>query len=196
MDEVSTKLLAIFQNVNEWLKFAEAKNGVLLAFSGAAITATITLLATAQNIPNSLNFGLLLTTILLCICALICSLSFLPKTNLDDLLWLRDRRNKKSNSQDPIEDNFWYFGHLQKYKPDELLEVLNKPYFNSKLDIAKLADKKEYKEYKDIAAQITINAEIAFLKFEVFKYAIKVLIASILIIPSSMVISLVIYRHL
>lgn len=196
MDEVSTKLLAIFQNVNEWLKFAEAKNGVLLAFSGAAITATITLLATAQNIPNSLNFGLLLTTILLCICALICSLSFLPKTNLDDLLWLRNRRNKKSNSQDPIEDNFWYFGHLQKYKPDELLEVLNKPYFNSKLDIAKLADKKEYKEYKDIAAQITINAEIAFLKFEVFKYAIKVLIASILIIPSSMVISLVIYRHL
>ena len=196
MDEVSTKLLAIFQNVNEWLKFAEAKNGVLLAFSGAAITATITLLVTAQNIPHSLNFGLLLTTILLCICALICSLSFLPKTNLDDLLWLRDRRNKKSNSQDPIEDNFWYFGHLQKYKPDELLEVLNKPYFNSKLDIAKLADKKEYKEYKDIAAQITINAEIAFLKFEVFKYAIKVLIASILIIPSSMVISLVIYRHL
>lgn len=196
MDEVSTKLLAIFQNVNEWLKFAEAKNGVLLAFSGAAITATITLLATAQNIPNSLNFGLLLTTILLCICALICSLSFLPKTNLDDLLWLRDRRNKKSNSQNPIEDNFWYFGHLQKYKPDELLAVLNQPYFNSKLDIAKLADKKEYKEYKDIAAQITINAEIAFLKFEVFKYAIKVLIASILTIPLSMVISLVIYRHL
>jgi len=192
MDEVSTKLLAIFQNVNEWLKFAEAKNGVLLAFSGAAITATITLLATAQNIPNSLNFGLLLTTIFLCICALICSFSFLPKTNLEDLLWLRDRRNKKSNSQDPIKDNFWYFGHLQKYKPDELLEVLNEPYFKGSVDITKV----EYKEYKDIAAQITINAEIAFLKFEVFTYAIKVLIASILIIPCSILISLVIYRRL
>jgi|694.fasta_scaffold59004_6 hypothetical protein len=192
MDEVSTKLLAIFQNVNEWLKFAEAKNGVLLAFSGAAITATITLLATAQNIPNSLNFGLLLTTIFLCICALICSLSFLPKTNLEDLLWLRDRQNKKSHSQDPIKDNFWYFGHLQKYKPDELLEVLNEPYFKGSVDITKV----EYKEYKDIAAQITINAEIAFLKFEVFTYAIKVLIASILIIPCSILISLVIYRRL
>ncbi|MBS9393835.1 MAG: hypothetical protein HEQ29_12015 [Dolichospermum sp. LBC05a] len=192
MDEVSTKLLAIFQNVNEWLKFAEAKNGVLLAFSGAAITATITLLATAQNIPNSLNFGLLLTTIFLCICALICSLSFLPKTNLEDLLWLRDRQNKKSHSQDPIKDNFWYFGHLQKYKPDELLEVLNEPYFKGSVDITKV----EYKEYKDIAAQITINAEIAFLKFEVFTYAIKVLIASILIIPCSMLISLVVYRRL
>jgi hypothetical protein len=192
MDEVSTKLLAIFQNVNEWLKFAEAKNGVLLAFSGAAITATITLLATAQNIPNSLNFGLLLTTILLCICALICSLSFLPKTNLEDLLWLRDRQNKKSHSQDPIKDNFWYFGHLQKYKPDELLEALNEPYFKGSVDITKV----EYKEYKDIAAQITINAEIAFLKFEVFTYAIKVLITSILIIPCSILISLVIYRRL
>jgi hypothetical protein len=192
MNEVSTKLLAIFQNVNEWLKFAEAKNGVLLAFSGAAITATITLLATAQNIPNSLNFGLLLTTIFLCICALICSLSFLPKTNLEDLLWLRDRQNKKSHSQDPIKDNFWYFGHLQKYKPDELLEVLNEPYFKGSVDITKV----EYKEYKDIAAQITINAEIAFLKFEVFTYAIKVLITSILIIPCSILISLVIYRRL
>ena len=192
MHEVSTKLLAIFQNVNEWLKFAEAKNGVLLAFSGAAITATITLLATAQNIPNSLNFGLLLTTIFLCICALICSLSFLPKTNLEDLLWLRDRQNKKSHSQDPIKDNFWYFGHLQKYKPDELLEVLNEPYFKGSVDITKV----EYKEYKDIAAQITINAEIAFLKFEVFTYAIKVLIASILIIPCSILISLIIYRRL
>jgi hypothetical protein len=116
----------------------------------------------------------------------------LPKTNLEDLLWLRDRQNKKSHSQDPIKDNFWYFGHLQKYKPDELLEVLNEPYFKGSVDITKV----EYKEYKDIAAQITINAEIAFLKFEVFTYAIKVLIASILIIPCSILISLVIYRRL
>ena len=195
MDEVSTKLLAIFQNVNEWLKFAEAKNAILLAFSGAAITATITILTTGQNLLNSLRFGLLLTTILLCICSLICSLSFLPKTNLEYLLWLRDRRNKKSNLQDPIKDNFWYFGHLQKYKPDELLEALNEPYFNSSLDIVKVSDKKEYKEYKDIAAQITINAEIAFLKFKIFTYAIEVLIAAILIIPCSMLISLVVYRN-
>jgi len=75
MDDISTKLLAIFQNVNDWLKFAEAKNGVLLAFSGAAITATVTLLATAEKFPNSLRIGLLITTILLCICSLICSLS-------------------------------------------------------------------------------------------------------------------------
>ncbi|MFM7407517.1 MAG: hypothetical protein ACKO3K_12885 [Cuspidothrix sp.] len=186
MDDVSSKLMAIFQNVNEWLKFAEAKNGILLAFSGAAITASITILSTAQNLPNSLKIGLLLTTIILCICALVCSLSFLPKTNLERVLGLR----RNLNPTNPDKDNFWFFGHLQKYKPIELVEALNNHYFDSKLNTP------YKKEYQDIAAQITINAEIAFLKFRLFTYAIYFLIASIVVIPCSVLISLVVYRHL
>ncbi|MTJ08331.1 Pycsar system effector family protein [Anabaena sp. UHCC 0204] len=186
MDDVVIKLIAIFSNVNEWLKFAEAKNGILLAFSGAAITATITILSTAQNLPNSLKIGLLLTTILLSICALVCSLSFLPKTNLERVLG--SRRNLNPTNLD--KDNLWFFGHLQKYKPIELLDALNHHYFDSQL-------KTPYKkEYQDIAAQITINSEIASLKFRVFIYAIYILIASIVVIPFSILISLVIYRHL
>jgi hypothetical protein len=182
MDDISTKLLAIFQNVNDWLKFAEAKNGVLLAFSGAAITATVTLLATADKFPNSLKIGLLITTILLSICSLICSLSFLPKTNLERVLPL-NRKYKQ-------DDNFWFYGHLQKYNASDLLEVLNKPYFEDKLNLP------YKKEYEDIAGQITINARIAFLKFQVFSYALYFLIASILAIPCLMLVHLIIYRHL
>ncbi|BAY45969.1 hypothetical protein SAMD00079811_35760 [Scytonema sp. HK-05] len=190
MGEVYSKLIGIFQNVNEWLKFAEAKNGILLAFSGAGITATITLLATAQNIPKSLSFGVLLTTILLCICSLICSVSFLPKRNLERLVWLRTRPPKNSNFVRKDTDNFYYFGHLQKYSSTELLDALNKHYFKNEIT------KPYTKEYEDIAEQITINSEIAFLKFQVFIYAIYILIASILVIPVSVVISLVIYRKL
>ncbi|MFN9171929.1 MAG: hypothetical protein ACK58B_15460 [Dolichospermum sp.] len=187
MDDVSSNLIAIFQNVNEWLKFAEAKNGILLAFSGAAITATITILSTAQSLPNSLKIGLLLTTIILCICALVCSLSFLPRTNLERVLGLR----RNLNPTNPDKDNFWFFGHLQKYQPIELLEALNKHYFDSKLNNTPYK-----KEYQDIAAQITINAEITFLKFRIFTYGVYVLIAAILVIPCSVLFSLVIYRHL
>jgi hypothetical protein len=190
MDEVSSKLLVIFQNVNEWLKFAEAKNGILLAFSGAAITATITLLATAQNLPNSLKFGLLVTTIFLGFCSLICSLSFLPKTNLERLVWLRTKPPKNSNFLKKETDNFYYFGHLQKYNSTELLDALNKHYFEEKIN------QPYKKEYENIAGQITINAEITFLKFQVFTYAIYVLILSILVIPCSVLINLVIYRSL
>lgn len=148
MDDVSSNLIAIFQNVNEWLKFAEAKNGILLAFSGAAITATITILSTAQSLPNSLKVGLLLTTIILCICALVCSLSFLPKTNLERVLGLR----RNLNPTNPDKDNFWFFGHLRYYDPIELLEALNKHYFDSKLN-----NKPYKKEYQDIARPLLVT---------------------------------------
>lgn len=190
MDEISSKLIAIFQNVNEWLKFAEAKNGILLAFSGAAITATITILATAQNIPNSLKIGLLLTTIFLCICSLICSLSFLPKTNLERVVWLRNRPPKTANYTKKDSDNFWFFGHLQKYNSIELLDALNQHYFDGQLNTP------YKKEYEDIAGQITVNSEIAFLKFQIFTYAIYTLIFSILVIPLSVLVSLIIHRSL
>lgn len=192
MDDVSSNLIAIFQNVNEWLKFAEAKNGILLAFSGAAITATITILSTAQNLPNSLKIGLLLTTIILCICALVCSLSFLPQTDFKKLLSSRKQPSKKGNNQkDPDKNNFWFYGDLRYYDQIELLEALNQHYFDSKLN-----SKPYKKEYQDIAAQITINAEIAFLKYQVFTYALYFLIASIVVIPLSILTSIILFRSL
>jgi len=48
--DLTTKLISIFQIVNDWLKFAEAKNAVLLAFSGAEITAIITYLSTSDTL--------------------------------------------------------------------------------------------------------------------------------------------------
>jgi hypothetical protein len=72
-----------------------------------------------------------------------------------------------------------------------LLEALNKHYFESRLNSTPYK-----KEYQDIAAQITINAEITFLKFRIFTYGVYVLIAAILVIPCSVLFSLVIYRYL
>ncbi|AFY44687.1 DUF5706 domain-containing protein [Nostoc sp. PCC 7107] len=189
MDEVTSKLLIIFQNVNEWLRFAEAKNAILLAFSGAGVTATITLLATVEKLPNSLRIGLLLTTSLLCISALICSLSFIPKTNLERLLWLQTMPMRNSTSAIRDTDNLYFFGDLQKYDSQGLLKALNKYYFDNNMKTFK-------KEYKDIASQITINARITFLKFRIFTYAVYILIFSILVIPCSILISLVIHKTL
>ncbi len=190
MDEVSGNLAAIFQNVNEWLKFAEAKNAVLLAFAGAGITATVTILATLQNSPNSVQIGLLATTALLCICALVCAFSFLPKTNLERLLWKQTKPSINSRYQGKDTDNFYYFGHLQKYTSTGLLDALNKHYFEEKLA------KPYNKQYEDVASQITINALIASLKFEIFTYGLYTLIFSILALPCSILISLIIYRKI
>jgi hypothetical protein len=88
------KLVFIFQNVNEWLKFAEAKNAALLAFSGAGMTAALTVLATGQNVPRSLQVGFLLSTVLLGVCTLTCAASFLPRTDLEKLLCLLSGRQR------------------------------------------------------------------------------------------------------
>ncbi|MGI2904357.1 hypothetical protein [Tolypothrix sp. VBCCA 56010] len=41
MEELTVKLRILLQLVNDWLKFAETKNAVLLAFSGTGITSTL-----------------------------------------------------------------------------------------------------------------------------------------------------------
>jgi hypothetical protein len=174
-NDFSAKLLLIFQNVNEWLKFAEAKNAALLAFSGTAVTAILTVLVTATSLPVSLRVALLISTGSLSICTLISALSFLPKTNLEKILWLRNRPSS-AIPQPEATDNFYYFGHLQKYNADNLLEALNIHYFNDGMT--------PNKECRDIAVQVTVNSGIASMKFQFFTYALSFLIAAIVIIPS------------
>jgi len=190
MDELAAKLTVIFENVNDWLKYAEAKNAVLLAFSGAGLTANVTLLAAAQNLFGSLRLGLIASTSLLCIGALICTLSFLPKVNLEKIFWVRSNPSRRLTSQTNDDDNFYYFGHLKKYSPDELLDALDRLYLNGRVQPP------FSKECKDLAAQVAVNSEIAFLKFQLFTYALYFLISSIAIIPLIIFLKLLIWKNL
>lgn len=188
MDKVSAKLATIFQITNDWLKFAEAKNAVLFAFSGAGTTAAVTLLATTQKIPNSLRIGLSITAALLCVCALFCSLSFLPKTNLEQILRLQIKPSRNLAIKPRDTDNLYFFGHLQKYNSDKLLDSLNRYYFENKITNL------DRREYIDLADQIIINAQITSSKLKLFTYGVYILIFSILAIPLSILISLIISR--
>jgi hypothetical protein len=188
MNECTDKLTVIFDNVNNWLKYAEAKNAVLLAFTGAGLTANLTLLATTQNLLNSLRFGLIISTSLLCFCSLLCSLSFLPKTNLEKILWLKANPSARVISQSD-EDNLYYFDHLKKYTSNELLEVINNYYFDGSIQLPYT------KEHRDLASQITVNSSIASLKFQIFTYSLYFLITSIAIVPLTIFVALVLFRE-
>jgi hypothetical protein len=187
--EITEKLLSILQIVNDWLKFAEAKNAVLLAFCGAAITAIITYLSAAETIPDFLQVGLLISTFLLSISSLICSLSFLPKTDMERFTWLRRRPNRNFQSLKAT-DNFYFFNNLKKYDSDNLLEAINKFYFEDKIPTP------HKKEDLDLASQITINSEIASTKFAFFRIALWLLILAILAVLILGSLSLVIHRKL
>lgn len=174
--------------VNDWLKFAEAKNGLLLAFSGAGVTAILTYVSAASSIPKPLTFALLLSITLLCCCSLLCSLSFLPRTNLEHIVWLRGKPARSSRFLKQDSDNFYYFGHLVKYHASELLDALNRLYLDNKVSLP------YKKEYLDLASQITINSEIAFLKFKLFFISLWILIIAVISVPICLLISFILSR--
>lgn len=188
--ELTDKLYKIFQNVNEWLKYAEAKNAILLAFCGAGIAASLTYLSAASNIPKSLHIGFITTASFLCFCSLVCSLSFLPKTNLEYIVWKRSKPKVNHKLKINDNDNFYYYGHLFKYQPIELINAFNRLYFEGKIkNIQK-------KEFFDLSNQIIVNSEIAYLKFKIFAFALYLLILSIFSIPICLIISLIIYHSI
>jgi hypothetical protein len=189
MNSISSQLLLILPNVNEWLKFAETKNAVLLGFSGAGVTAATSVLSTMQGVPNSVRTGLLVSIALLGICACLCTISFLPKTNLEKILWSQSAAFK-SMKPSPSNDNFYYFGHLQKYSPDELLSALNHHYFNDSVSLP------FPRESRDLAAQVVVNSEIAFRKYQLFTYGVYLLTVAIIIVPICMLFSLLTLRSL
>jgi hypothetical protein len=190
MDEMISKLMTILPLVNDWLKFAEAKNAILLAFSGAGITATITYLSAASNIPKSVEAGFLITTFLLCLCSFICSISFLPKTDLERILWKRSRPGRNFADRPTDNDNFYFFAHLYKYQETELIDAINRLYLKGRIKDLR------NKEYTDLANQIIVNSEIAYLKFNIFSKALYFLIASIFSIPICIVLSLIIFHSI
>lgn len=188
MDEVTDKLTKIFDIVNDWLKYAEAKNAVLLGFSGSGIAAALTYLSAASNIPKSIYTGLIITIFFLCLCSFFCSLSFLPKTNLEYIVWKKSKPKVNSHLKISDNDNFYYFGHLLKYQPIELMDAINRLYFEGKISNSKK------KEYLDLSTQIILNSEIAYLKFRIFSFSLYLLIISIISVPLCLFFSVVIYR--
>lgn len=190
MDEMTSKLMTIFPIVNDWLRFAEAKNAILLGFSGAGITATITYLSAVSDIPKSVQVGVLITTFLLCVCSFICSLSFLPRTDLERIVWKRSNPGRKSKDSPSDDDNFYFFGHLYKYQEPILIDAINRLYLGG------IIQNIQKKEYADLANQIINNSEIAYLKFKFFSWALYLLISSIFSIPACISISLIISHHI
>ena len=185
---MTDKLLSILYLVNDWLKFAEAKNAVLLAFSGAAITAIVTYLAAAKPLTVLTSASLIISVLALCTSSLSLSLSFIPKTDLDFLAWKRQKPYNEIRFSHKMADNFYFYGSLRKYGPESLLEALNEYYFDNRIA-------KPYpKEDLDIASQIVINSDITWTKFSFFRVSAWLLLLSIVTPLILCTLSLIIFR--
>lgn len=153
------KLNVIFSNVNEWLKYSEAKNGVLLALNGALLSSLLSILKDTSVVFKFPVTWCLIPSIIIALTILL--ISFVPIRDK----FFNDKYELEETALNRI--NLLFYGDLKNLSPPVFLTLIYKSY---QTDVPKHFIKPE----KDIANQILTNSAITYRKNEFFKTAIYI----------------------
>jgi len=161
------QLHKIFDNVNNWLKFAEAKNLGLLTVNSAIIFG-VSKFGNSPDVLSSYSYWVL--TFFLIMSSLVCLSSLMPVLELSNL----DSETGKLISQfneifkkeipEPKDDekNIYYYGHIKFCDGNKFEKI----FIKKTSTIISLSDSD-----KDLVAQITMNSRISWTKYSFFKTA-------------------------
>lgn len=156
------RLKYIFTNVNDWLKFAEAKNAALVAADGAAGFAALAVLVSSEDkLKIWVSIYLYLFVFFVLCSAVVALFSIVPQTRI----LLAKPKEEQSET-----DNLLFYGDIAKYKPSEYLAALSRRY-----SISQTPSNLE----TDYAQQIIINSQIALNKYFIFRIAVWFAIAAV-----------------
>lgn len=146
--EANSELKYIFANVNDWLKFAEAKHGGLIVLNAGLVFG---FLSSYSNIQNFIFKPIILIGIICFgISVFLSIVSQFPVT-----------QNIFYNKKVVPNPNFYFFGHLSHFDSQNFIDELKKVDSNfspTKLDM-------------DLINQILVNARITRAKYGFFKFA-------------------------
>jgi hypothetical protein len=146
--EAKSELKYIFANVNEWLKFAEAKHGGLVVLNAGLVVGILSSYSNIQNFTNKTT--LLIGMICFGISVFISIISQFPVT-----------QNLFYNKKDIAKPNLYFFGNLSCLDNNSFIAEYQRT------DI-------EFKPTKfdtDLINQILVNSRITQSKFTLFKIA-------------------------
>lgn len=156
--EDEKRLTAILERTIGFVKYAEAKNGVVITLCAALIAGVLKSFADSHGTPS---FFFVASIILLGCAVLISAWSFRPILEVDEAT--------VSKFPDHKEPNPLFFGHIARLSPQDFLEEL-------------LRDGRTEWSHIELlyADQIVINSYITLVKLSKFKYAIVALVAGFL----------------
>jgi hypothetical protein len=174
----------ILLNVNEWLKFAEAKNAALIALNlGSIFGATTTITQSQHEIPQLILYYLYSFILLNGLGLFISLFSFWPQFHeetlgkkIEDIVFPKKLRVKPS---------LLYYGLIRDYDPDMYLAKLCE-------FCKKEVDKCSSLEL-DYANQIVISSKITFRKYIYFKAALICTISAMLT-PVILILSALLFK--
>ncbi|MFY8299979.1 Pycsar system effector family protein [Pseudoalteromonas sp. SS15] len=147
--------------VNDWIKYAEAKNAANIAFCSASIFGLLRLVSGTELMKGYLSYYLLFMVICLVISLAISLLSFVPRLRVP---WIHIGERDES-------DNLLYFGHACKYSASKYMSKLygGKEVKSTNFDLESM-----------YANQIVVNSKVAFVKFKQFDLAVWFTLTAIL----------------
>lgn len=154
-EKVQEQLRFTLSSVNDWLKFAEAKNAALVATNIGAAFGAFRLASTPNLCPLPYYYALVAGGFLL-LGSGISLASFIPHLEIPAL-----QRQRSIESQDSI----LFYGHIASCSSKSYLEQL---YTKNGVSLAKV-DPLE----KDYAEQIVVNSRIALQKYRWFNHAAR-----------------------
>lgn len=178
------ELKNIFSNVNEWLKFAEAKNAGLIVFNLTSIfgaVAVITQKDPSVTIPRLISYYLYQLIILNGLGLLFALYSFYPQTQVESVLSkkIEDIIFKKPGPNGSVV----FYGHIRDYDPASYLAKLCESCRKKVEECSNLES--------DYASQIVINSRIAFRKYNCFKVALFCVMSAIITPVLSVLLALI-----
>ncbi len=157
--DLDERLFRLLQLVNDWLKFAEAKNVGMVGLASAALGFLLGYVASNVGNFSFLSGVAIALGSLALILALLANLtSFLPQTDTERALAAR-----LPSSRDT--DNLYYYGHVARHHPRSLVEAIARRHLGGDAD--PIDD-----GHLDLAAQIITNGRITLRKLRIFSFSI------------------------
>ena len=156
---VEDRLLTILAMVNGWLQFAETKNAGLVALNALTLTGILEYLAHVHHLPRMIFAGIMLTGIFLLLSLGVSLLSFLPRSDPRRLVPRRGKTPRET-------DNFFFFGDLYTYHPEQLVAAVAHEY-----EGIHDFEPSRHRSQLDLASQIIANSRITVGKNAYFRVA-------------------------
>ncbi|TIW72934.1 MAG: hypothetical protein E5V58_12985 [Mesorhizobium sp.] len=146
----------ILADVNQWLQYGEAKNGIMITVNLALIVGIGTVVTAWENVPVPIVVAGIAISIGLLVGSMFSLVSFFPKL----------QKHSYAPADRALEGgNLLFFGDIEKYAPRSYLEALAAS-LGAKVGTHRL--------HEDLASQIVTNSIIATKKFKLFAIALRV----------------------
>lgn len=153
--QLGEELRRLLNDVNEWLRFAESKNAVIIGLNGAAIFGLVSTFPHMFGGPGLVSRLGTWLVVMLALSTIASLLSFLPRLELT-------RTRKSSRTGTPV--NLLYFGTIATLEPDDLISGLSA--------IEGLHTESLSSLHWQYAEQIVNNSRIALTKYRFFTLAV------------------------